>query len=225
MVQQQYGETDTMPVPESTASTQRYEEARAAAHRAMTSVNVIPDRPLPGDPEEPQSLSYRGFKFGAAFFGWLVSLPMAVLLIGGTGAAILGGSYVLDYTRSDAEAQAGTVALVLTVTLGVLVALAFFTGGYVAGRLARFDGSRQGFGVWMIAFLLSIVAAAGGAYLDNEYDLLGRVDRPDVPLAADTLTSGAMIAGAALVIVTLLAALLGGRSGQRYHEKIDSLLP
>jgi hypothetical protein len=40
--------------------------------------------------------------------------------------------------------------------------IAFYTGGYVAGRLARFDGGRQGFGVWMIALVVALLAGGGG---------------------------------------------------------------
>ena len=219
---QQYG--DTMTEPGSDITTQRYEEARAAARRAMTNVSLIPDRPLPPIPTQPEKLAYRGFKFGAAFFGWLIAIAMTVLLTGIAIGAGVGASYVLDYTRSDAEQQAGTAAITIGAILVLLMSLAFYTGGYVAGRLARFDGGRQGFGVWMISLLLAVVAAGAGAILNGQYDLIGRVDRPDVPLTNDTLTTGSIIVAAALVVMTLLFALLGGKTGQRYHDKIDDLL-
>ena len=211
---------------EPVASTQRYEEARAAAHRAMTSVTLVPDKPLPpettlsGD-ERP---AYRGFKYGAAFFGWLIMLSMIVLLtlvVTGLGA---GASSVLDYTRADANEHAGAAAITAAAVFVLVLSLAFYIGGYVAGRLARFDGARQGFGVWMISLLLVMVAAGGGAFLNSQYDLAGRVDRPDVPLTNDSLLTGGLITAAAVLMLPLLAALLGGKTGQRYHDKIDALL-
>lgn len=105
-----------------------------------------------------------------------------------------------------------------------MLSLAFYIGGYVAGRLARFDGARQGFGVWMISLLLVMVAAGAGAFLNSQYDLAGRVDRPDVPLTNDSLLTGGLITAAAVLMLPLLAALLGGKTGQRYHDKIDALL-
>lgn len=221
---QQYGDTDTMTEPGNDTATQRYEEARAAAHRAMTNVTVIPDRPPTQIPSEPDIPAYRGFKFGAAFFGWLIAIAMAVLLTAVIAGAGAGASYVLDYTRADAEQQPGTAAITAGAVLVLMMSLAFYIGGYVAGRLARFDGARQGFGVWMFTLLLAVLAAGSGAVLNSQYDLIGRVDRPDVALTNDTLTTGGIIAAAALVVLTLLAALLGGRTGQRYHDKIDSLL-
>lgn len=203
-------------------STQRYEEARAAAHRAMTSVTVIPDKPLP--PAETERLAYRGFKFGAAFFGWLIMLSMIVLLTAVVTGAGAGASYVLDYTKADARAQAGTMAITAAALFVLVLSLAFYIGGYVAGRLARFDGARQGFGVWMTSLLLIVIAAGTTAYLNSQDDLISSIDRPNVPLTNDTLLTGGLITAAAVLMLPLLAALLGGKTGQRYHDKIDALL-
>jgi hypothetical protein len=220
-VEQRNGGTGTLTEPE-VDSTLRYQEARAAAHRAMSNVTVVPDTPLL--PIEPERLSYRGFKFGAAFFGWLIMGSMVVLLTALLTGATAGTTYVLDYTTDDAERQAGTTAIAAAAAFVLMLTLAFYTGGYVAGRLARFDGMRQGFGVWMITFLLLVLASSAGAFLNSHYDLTGRVDRPDVPLTNDSLLTGGLITAAALLMLPLLASLLGGRTGQRYHEKIDSLL-
>jgi hypothetical protein len=233
---QQYGDTATVTQPVITPtqvpdeadaiSTQRYEEARAAAHRAMSNVAIIPDQPpTPVDPViDPELLSYRGFKFGAAFFGWLIAIAMSVLLSLAVSAAALGTAEILDYTRAEAEAQAGAAGITAAAVAVLTLSLAFYTGGYVAGRLARFDGGRNGFGVWMFAFLFAVLAAGAGALLNNQYDLLAEVNRPDVSLSTDTVTTGGVIAAAALVVLTLLAAIVGGKTGQRYHDKIDRLL-
>jgi len=223
---QQYGDTATMTAPETdTGNTKRYEEARAAAARAMTSATLVPDRPLTAEPVvDAELLSYRGFKFGAAFFGWLIAIAMSVLLMLAVAAAGLGTAQVLDYTRSKAEAQAGAAGITAAAVAVLMLTLAFYIGGYVAGRLARFDGGRQGFGVWMFALLFAVLAAGGGALLNSQYDLLDKVNRPDVPLSNSALTTGGIAAAAALVVLTLLFAILGGKAGKRYHDKIDRLL-
>ncbi len=231
---QQYGETATMTTPDpETTSTQRYEEMRAAANQAMSTISIPVDQQpatgtLPGMAAEPavdpELLSYRGFKFGAAFFGWLIAIAMSVLLLAAVAAAALGTAEILDYSSSDAKADPGAAAVTAAAVAVLMLSVAFYTGGYVAGRLARFDGGRQGFGVWMIALLVSVLAAGGGALLNNQYDLLADVNRPDVALTNDTLTMGGIIAAAALVLLTLVAAILGGKSGKRYHDKIDELL-
>jgi len=78
--------------------------------------------------------------------------------------------------------------------------------------------------VWMFAFLFSVLAVGGGALLNSQYDLLDEVSRPDVSLSTDTITAGGIIAAAALVVLTLLFSIVGGKAGKRYHDKIDRLL-
>jgi len=231
---QQYGETATITTPDpETTSTQRYEEMRAAANQAMSTISIPVDQPsrtgtLPAiavEPDvDPELLSYRGFKFGAAFFGWLIAIAMSVLLLAAVAAAALGTAQVLDYTSSDAKADPGAAAITAAAVSVFMLSLAFYAGGYVAGRLARFDGGRQGFGVWMIALLVSVLAAGGGVLLDHQYDFIADINRPDVALTNDTLTMGGIVAAAALVLLTLVAAILGGKAGKRYHDKIDRLL-
>jgi hypothetical protein len=250
---QQYGEAATITTPDpETTSTQRYEQMREAANRAMSTISIPADQapttgtqpPATGtqpptttgtlrtpagwtavEPDvDPELLSYRGFKFGAAFFGWLIAIAMSVLLLAAVSAAALGTAQVLDYTSTDAKADPGAAAITAAAVAVFMLSLAFYTGGYVAGRLARFDGGRQGFGVWMIALLVSVLAAGGGALLNNQYDLIADINRPDVALSNDTLTMGGIIAAATLVLLTLMFAILGGKAGQRYHDKIDRLL-
>jgi hypothetical protein len=217
-------EQSTLSQPEVETTTQRYEEARAAARRALTSVTLIPDKSAAEQEIEAERLSYRGFKFGAAFFGWLIMVAMLVLLSAVVGGAATAAYYVLGYTRTDLEDNAGTVAISAASAVVLVITFAYYIGGYVAGRLVRFDGMRQGFGVWMISLLLIVLASSAGAFLNSRYDYTARVDRPDLPLTDDTLLTGGLITAAALLMLPLLFALLGGRTGQRYHRKIDDLL-
>lgn len=214
--------TITTPVGEDT-STQRYEEARAAANRAMNTIAV----PAAGSGEPdvaPELLSYRGFKFGAAFFGWLIAIAMSILLVAAVSAAAFGTAQILDYTTSDAKAQPGAASITAFGVAILMLTIAFYTGGYVAGRLVRFDGGRQGFGVWMIAVLVGLIAGGAGWVLDNQYNLIGNINRPDVALTNNTLALGGIVAAGALLLLTLLAAILGGKNGRRYHDRIDQLV-
>src|SRR6185295_15153351 len=88
---------------------------------------------------------YGGAKLGSAFFGWLVAVGLTVLL------GVLAGA-VTAAVGANGQ-RTGTV-----VTIAVLVA-GYYTGGYVAGRLARFDGARNGFLSWVVGVMASIVLA------------------------------------------------------------------
>jgi hypothetical protein len=168
--------------------------------------------------------SYRGFKGGAAFFGWLVAIGLIALLTGIVGAIAAAVDYAatFDWTAASGNAgTAGTIGIVSGAILLLILAVAYYNGGYVAGRLARFDGARQGFGVWLIGIVVTAVVAGLAALAGSQYDVLDRMDVPSVPIADRTLTTGGLVAVIVAVVITLLAALIGGKAGQRYHRRID----
>jgi hypothetical protein len=176
------------------------------------------------DPEATEAMRHEefgGFNLGADFFGWLVAVAMAVLLasIVGAIAAAVGSS--LHVTQTDAQRQAGTFGLATAIALLVVLMIAYYAGGYVAGRMSRYDGGRQGFGVWLIGVVVTIVVVAVGIVFGSTYDIFQRVDLPSVPIPSDTATWGGIITLAAILIGTLLAAFVGGKVGRRYHSKVD----
>ncbi len=101
----------------------------------------------------------------------------------------------------------------------MVLMLAYFAGGYNAGRLSRFDGGRQGFGVWVVGLLITVLLAVAGLVFGSEYNVLERL--PRIPIDEGSLATGGLITLAVIVLGTLLAAILGGKAGERYHKKID----
>ena len=173
-----------------------------------------------------QRARFGGFKLAAAFFGWLVATGMAVLL---TGIATAAGaafalSQVANVTRT-AQRHASTIGIAGGAALVVIVVMSYLTGGYVAGRLARFDGVRQGFGVWVIGIVLTAAFAIAGWLFGSDYNVLNRLDLPNIPLSHGNLTTGGVVALAAGAGGALIAALLGGKLGTQYHRKIDRAAP
>ena len=123
---------------------------------------------------------------------------------------------------STSESNAGTISLVGAVVLLLVLAIAYFMGGYNAGRLSRFDGGRQGFGVWLVGLVITLLLGAAGAIFGSQYNVLKKLDvQPRVPVHEGTFATGGLIALAAVIVITLLAAVLGGKTGERYHKKGD----
>jgi MFS family permease len=164
---------------------------------------------------------YGGFTFSAAFFGWLVAVAMSILLAGIVGAGATAAGTTLNVTQSQAEEQARTLGLAGAIALLVILMIGYFAGGYVAGRMSRFDGGRQGVGVWILGLLVTILVAVLGAVFGTQYDVFQRINLPAVPITDNTLTVGGVVTLVAVVLGTLLAATTGGKAGQRYHSKID----
>jgi hypothetical protein len=167
-----------------------------------------------------QREEYGGFNFGAAFFGWLVATGLAVLLIailGAAGAAI----GLTELSGSEASDSTETISIVGGALLIVVLAVAYYAGGYVAGRLSRFDGARQGLGTWLFGLVVTVLLALAGAVLGSEYNILERLDLPRIPVDEGSLSTGGLIALGAVLLATLVAAVLGGKLGERYHRKVD----
>jgi amino acid transporter len=164
---------------------------------------------------------FGGMNWGAAFFGWLVAIALAVLLVSVAGAVLAAVGANTDVTQSEAERQAGTIGVAAAVVLLVVLLIGYYAGGYVAGRMSRFDGGRQGMAVWLIGLVVTILAIGLGAVFGSQYNILDRVSLPRVPVQSDQLGWGAAITAVAVLVLTLLAAALGGKAGHRYHSAVD----
>jgi hypothetical protein len=162
---------------------------------------------------------FGGINWGASFFGWLVAVGVAALITSLLAAA--GAAIGLTVTESDATANAEELGLGGGIALVVVLMLAYYTGGYVAGRMSRFDGGRQGVGTWLIGLIVTIALAIAAVVLGDEYNVLERLNLPSLPVGDQTLATGGIVALAAIVLGTLLAAMFGGKVGERYHKRVD----
>lgn len=166
---------------------------------------------------------FGGMKFGSCFFGWLTASGTAVLLaalVTGIGAALGLSRNVGAAGTSPAQTQ--SVGFVGGIVLLAIIFVSYLAGGYVAGRMARFNGIKQGLGVWLWAVIIAILAAAAGLLAGARFDLLAQVNSlPRLPLDDSTLTTGGIILAVGVVVASLIGALLGGLAGMRYHRRVD----
>ena len=194
----------------STKTTDRVDETetRADVHRSGYAEAEARDR-------------FGGTNWGAAFFGWLVAVAIAVLLssIVGAVATAIGASGQVSQT--EAQRAAGTIGIAAAAVLLLIMLIAYYTGGYVAGRMSRFHGGRQGLAVWLIGLVVTLVAVALGVVFGSQYNLLDRVNLPRMPIPTDQLGVGGIITAVVVLVATLLAAMAGSKVGQRYHSKVD----
>jgi hypothetical protein len=167
-----------------------------------------------------QREEFGGINWGAAFFGWLVAVGLGSLLLGivaAAGAAI----GLTQVSGNEAQSNAETIGLGGAIVLLAILMIAYYCGGYVAGRMSRFDGARQGFGAWLFGILVTVALAIVAVVLGSEYNVLEQLNLPSLPVGDSTLTTGGAIALAAVLLGSLLAAIVGGKAGERYHRKVD----
>jgi hypothetical protein len=167
--------------------------------------------------------AFGGMKFGSCFFGWLTASGTAVLLaalVTGVGAA-LGLSQDVE-AAGTSPAQTESVGLVGGIVLLAIIFVSYLAGGYVAGRMARFNGLKQGLGVWLWAVIIAILVGLAGWLADARFDVLARTNTfPRLPLNEGTLTTGGILVAIGVVAASLVGALLGGLAGMRYHRRVD----
>jgi hypothetical protein len=157
---------------------------------------------------------FGGINWGSAFFGWLVTVGMAAILIGLLSAA--GAAFGLsDVNDAETIGVAGGVLLVL------VLAAAYYCGGYVSGRMSRFDGAWQGVAVWVLGLAVTVVLALAGTLFGAEYNVFEQLNLPRIPVDEGSLTSGAAVALLGVVVVTLGAAIAGGIFGERFHHRVE----
>jgi hypothetical protein len=192
--------------------------ARDYAAEQRTLAPVVGDETLVAM-HDRQRIRFGGISWGSAFFGLLSAIGLAAILLGIVAAAgvAIGVSEIKDVTKGNAETiGVGGAILVLAV-----LALSWFCGGYVAGRMARFDGPRQGLAVWVWTVLIGVVLAIAAVIGGSDYDVFAQLKLPNVAVGDQTLTTGGAITLAAACVVTLFFAVAGGKFGDRFHRRVD----
>ena len=173
-----------------------------------------------------EKAEHGGIKWGSAFFGWLTAAGTALLLTAllsavGTavGLASLSGTAEAE---SQAQQNAEAVGVAGVVALLLVMFVAYFCGGYVAGRMARFDGAKQGLAVWLWALVIAILVAIAVAVAGSEYNMLSEINSlPRIPLSDGDLRTGGIVTAVLAIVVSLGGAVLGGLAGMRFHRKVD----
>jgi len=197
-------------------------------------------RPAGGDtaevpPAAPRPASYRfGFEereerlkelYGGV--DWLASfLGFVFCTVAGAVLSYVAGFVLrpLGFPASVSWPLSNT-AIAGVAVVAALLFLTYFFGGYVAGRLARFDGGINGVVTLLWSVVVAFIAAAAGPFLPSSGGsaLRGLIEGRVLPGLNELLGAGGpgigAIAGA--VVVALLGGFLGGRLGSRYHAEID----
>ena len=167
---------------------------------------------------------YGGVDWLASFLGFVFAVVIASVFSTVAGLVLV----PLGFPPEISGGQLGASVLTGLAVLGVLIFLTYFFGGYVAGRLARFDGGRNGAMVlawtFIVALILALVTVVFSGFLPAGA-AEGVANLVQGTASAARSLAGAGVAGIVVAVAALLLALLGGffggRLGSRYHTEID----
>ncbi len=161
----------------------------------------------------------RRIQWETAFFGLLAAVGLGAVLV----AMLIGGlvaAGVTDFGQTAASLFHHLVIAGGAIALAT-IALSYLTGGYVAARMARFDGWRQGLGVWLLSLLLVLAFVIAAWISGGELDPSKSISLPGDPVDAGPLGASRAVILAVLAVVPLVAAVAGGVLGERYHRAVD----
>lgn len=169
---------------------------------------------------------FGGMKLGSAFFGWLTATGTVVLLtalVAGAGAVLgLGTGTTPDELADTTEATTGSIGIAGAIAVLVVLFVGYLAGGYVAGRMARFSGAKQGLGVWIWAIVIAVVLAIVSAIAGAQWNVLANLDTfPRLPIGEGDLTTLGIVTAVLALVVSLGGAVLGGLAGMRFHRRVD----
>lgn len=160
---------------------------------------------------------FGGVDLPATLGGMLAALGAAVLLAGVLAAAGAFG-YQLGLKGETTKLSLGGL-------IGGLVTLfvAFLIGGWVAGRVARYNGGLNGLltAFWFV--MLAALMGGLGAGLGDKYNVFPAVHLPQW-FSRDALGTGALLSALVALAVMLGAGWLGGLLGGRYHRRADAVV-
>ena len=169
--------------------------------------------------------AFGGVKIGAAFFGWLTAVGTATLLtalLAATGAALGLGVEDAEAAADDIGLAPEAIGWIGAIALLVILFVAYYCGGYVAGRMARFNGMIQGLAVWVWALVIAIVVALLGVLIGSQFDVFANLNVfPRIPVSEGELTVTGIVTAIVVALASLGGAILGGKAGTHYHRKVD----
>jgi hypothetical protein len=155
----------------------------------------------------------------AVFFGLLAGVGLAASLVAMVPGGLIAAG-VTSFSEDAAELVDRVMAGGGAIALAIL-ALSYLTGGYVAARMARFDGWRQGLGIWLLSLFMVAAAAITAWIAGGQLDPTESISLPANPVDEGPLSNGAAVIAPVLVLLPLAAGLIGGVLGDHFHRAVD----
>ena len=181
-------------------------------------VDVQTEERTTGDPYAGIAAAHErfgGIDIPASLVGMLTALSTVLILAGLVGAAV----GVVGY-QTGLEENAEDLSIGSLIGGVAILFVAYLIGGWAAGRIARYDGARNGFATGIWTLILAGILAGLGAWIDSEYDVFRNVELPQW-FSSDALTTAAIISGVAAIAAMFVGGILGGLWGELYHRRAD----
>jgi MFS family permease len=158
---------------------------------------------------------FGGIDIPATLIGMLVAIALLVILGGIAAGAVSAFGYQtgIEEGRTEDVTVGGMIAGI------VVLLLSFLVGGWTAGRMARYDGVKNGVMVVVWTIILVAILSALAAAAGDEYNVLARAELPRFD--RDVVATGAIVSALVALAAMLVGSVLGGIWGAMYHKRAD----
>ena len=154
--------------------------------------------------------------FISVLAGVLVAYGAFALLAALVGAVAVAFGLDTELANNDwATFEMGSA-----VTVTVLAFVAYWSGGYVAGRMARRAGLVNGLAVFVLAVLLVVVVGAIAASQTDTDAIQANLRNLGLPITGTEWARIGTVAGIGTLVGMLLGAGIGGVVGERWHSEL-----
>lgn len=113
------------------------------------------------------------------------------------------------------------IGIVTAAAFAVVLLLAYFFGGYVAGRMARRAGVRHGVLVFVLGLLVTAGIAGLAEYVGDTNAFVDDLRDQGVPTEQDDWEGVGLGAAIAALAAVLVGSLFGGMKGERWHGRLE----
>lgn len=160
-----------------------------------------------------------------ATFGGLVAAIGTLLMLAGLIAAGA-GNIAFQTDVFDIEGNAQELSIAGAATAAIVLFVSFFVGGWVAARMARFDGRKNGVIVALWMLTLAVLFGALGVWAGAEYNLFARLNLPDwvSQWNSEDVALGTALAASVSVLVTFAGGYLGGAVGEAHNNRVNAAI-
>lgn len=155
----------------------------------------------------------------AVFFGLLAAIGLTASLV----AMVLGGLVAAGVTsfHEDSSSLVDHMMTAGGIVAVAILAISYLAGGYVAARMARFNGRRQGLGIWLLSLFIALAVAVTAWIAGGDIDPTKSISLPSNPIDEGPLSQSGWAILAVGALVPLIFAIVGGVIGERFHRAVD----
>jgi hypothetical protein len=164
-----------------------------------------------------QEAGYGATSWVSVLAGTLVAFGAVALVMAIAGAV---GNQLGFSTEGISTSEWRDAGMAGAAVAAVVLLIAFFFGGYTAGRMGRRSGVRHGLLVFVLAAVAIAVVAGLAAALGDTSGVRDSLTGNGVPVDGNTWSDIGIGAGIAALAAMLIGSLLGGMRGDRWHGRL-----